>query len=310
MILHEFPNLQWLKKQAHERFSNKRDWNGRKLETAGWPNVILNTQTRQVVRDNILGPLSIFTNVSGQSTVTANAKRVTVKEGFFFITNSRQHYTLEIDTQKPVETFNIHFGDFFAERVWSSLSQNVESLLENRYNTSLQSLEFQNRLVALNENTKSIIHQVHTHQQPNDLFLEEKLYALLQSLLADELKIKKIQQQLPSLKSSTRTEIMRRLVLATDYIYTFYDRKLSLEELAQACCLSKFHFLRLFKIAFNKTPYQFINEVRLQQARQLLIKSKLEVKEIARRTGFDSASTFSRMFYNQSGLYPSHFRAQ
>jgi len=72
-------------------------------------------------------------------------------------------------------------------------------------------------------------------------------------LLLDEIKIKKIQQQLPSLKSSTRKEIMRRLMVATDYIYTFYDRKLSLEELAQACCLSKFHFLRLFKIAFGKT---------------------------------------------------------
>lgn len=308
MILHEFPNLQWLKKQADERFSNQKAWDGSQLDSAGWPTVILNTQTRNTVRDNIRGPLSIFSNISGQSSVTADSKRIIIKEGFFCITNASQHYTLEIDSKQPAETFNIHFGDYFAEKVWSSLSQNTGSLLENK--SVSQPIEFRNRLAPLNETTKNIIHQIRLNKNSDKLFLEEKLFNLFQSLLSEEKRIQKIQQQLPSLKASTKKEIAGRLFLVTDYIYTFYDQKISLEELAQACCLSKFHFLRLFKIAFNKTPYQFINEVRVQHAQQLLVKSKLEVKDIARLTGFDSAATFSRMFYNQSGLYPTQFRAR
>src|SRR5687767_566182 len=127
MILHEFPNLQWLKKQADAQFSNQKAWDGSQLDSAGWPTVILNTRARNTVRDNIRGPLSIFTNISGESVVTADSKRTVVKEGFFCITNASQHYTLEIDSKQPAETFNIHFGDFFAEKVWSSLSQNPES---------------------------------------------------------------------------------------------------------------------------------------------------------------------------------------
>jgi AraC family transcriptional regulator len=308
MILREFPNLQWLKKQADARFSNQKAWDGSQLDSAGWPTVILNTQTRNTVRDNIRGPLSIFTNISGQSIVTADSKRTIIKEGFFCITNASQHYTLEIDSKQPAETFNIHFGDFFAEKVWVSLSQSPESLLENK--STSPSLEFQNRLAPLNDTTKNIIHQIRLTQNPDKLFLEDRLYTLFQNLLSEEKKIQKIQQQLPALKSSTKKEIAQRLFIATDYIYTFYGQKISLEELAQACCLSKFHFLRLFKIAFNKTPYQFINEVRVQRAQQLLKKSKLEVKDIAHMTGFDSAATFSRMFYNQSGVYPTQFRAR
>jgi AraC family transcriptional regulator len=308
MIMHEFPNLQWLKKQADARFSNQKAWDGSQLDSAGWPTVILNTQARNTVRDNIRGPLSIFTNISGESVVTADSKRTVVKEGFFCLTNATQHYTLEIDSKQPVETFNIHFGDFFAEKVWSSLSQNPESLLENKSIT--QPIEFRNRLAPLNETTKNIIHHIRLNQNPEKILLEERLYMLFQNLLSEEKKVQKIQQQLPALKSSTKKELVDRLFIATDYVYTNYDQKISLEELAQACCLSKFHFLRLFKIAFNKTPYQFINEVRVQRAQQLLRKSKLEVKDIAHLTGFDSAATFSRMFYNQSGLYPTQFRAR
>lgn len=100
MILHEFPNLQWLKKQAEDRFTSKQAWGGQALATEGWPTVVLNAQAKNVLRDNILGPLSIFTNINGQSTITTGTKRVTVKEGFFFISNPNQHYTLEIDSKK------------------------------------------------------------------------------------------------------------------------------------------------------------------------------------------------------------------
>src|SRR6185503_7717973 len=155
MILTEFPNLQWLKKQADDRFSNKRDRKGQVLAIAGWPSVILNAKSKNVIRDNILGPLSIFTNISGQSAITTDSKRSIIKEGFFYISNSRQHYTLEIDSLKPVETFNIHFGDAFAENVCSSLTHTPEDLLEKHESTG-RNLEFRNRLVKYNDSLKSI----------------------------------------------------------------------------------------------------------------------------------------------------------
>nr|WP_262899503.1 AraC family transcriptional regulator [Chryseosolibacter histidini] len=97
-------------------------------------------------------------------------------------------------------------------------------------------------------------------------------------------------------------------MIATDYIHSYYHQDITLEELAGVACLSKFHFLRLFKIAFQKTPHQFISEVKVQQAKTFLKRTGMEVSAIAKALGFDNTSSFSRMFYHQTGLYPSQYR--
>jgi AraC family transcriptional regulator len=97
-------------------------------------------------------------------------------------------------------------------------------------------------------------------------------------------------------------------MLAVDYIYTYYSLPLTVDEIASASCLSKFHFIRLFKIVYNQSPYQFINEVRVRRAQEMLKHTRLNVKEIAATVGFDDASTFSKMFYRKVGTYPLQFR--
>ena len=77
--------------------------------------MVLQVKTKEVVRDNIRGPLSIFTNLSGKSEITVDKKRVTVTPENFFISNAGQHYTLEVCEKTPTETFNIHFGEHFTE---------------------------------------------------------------------------------------------------------------------------------------------------------------------------------------------------
>jgi AraC family transcriptional regulator len=140
------------------------------------------------------------------------------------------------------------------------------------------------------------------------LLLEECLFKLLVHLFQQDMNVRNKMQQLPVMKSSTRHELLQRLLLATDYIFSFYDQSLSLEELAQVSCLSKFHFLRLFKLVFNKTPHQFINEVRIDRAKTLLRATALEVNEIALQTGFENASSFSRMFFQKTRIYPTQYR--
>jgi AraC family transcriptional regulator len=307
MILRQFPDLQWLKQQAEQRFQNRKGVNGRILMTQGWPTVILNTQAKETYRDNIKGPLSLFANLSGESNVHVEGRRAIIKEDFFFLSNQDQCYTLEIDQQKPTETFNIHFGEHFAEKVFESLRHSPEYLLENNFEKLHQPISFHNRLQQHDDITRQLLLKI-KHQDEDSLLLEETLYTLLTHLLQNENDVKERISKLPSMKSSTREELIHRLFIAKDYIYSFYDQSLSLEEIANASCLSKFHFLRLFKIAFQKTPHQFINEVRIQKAKILLRETQLEVHDIARQTGFMNSSSFSRMFYNNVGAYPTQFK--
>lgn len=305
MILHDFPDLAWLKQQAEARFSSRRGWNGQVLPRDGWPTVVLDVQTPGTYRDHIRGPLSLFMNIAGEGHVETGRQRTAIKEGFFFVTNPGQHYTLDI--AKPAHTFNIHFGDHFAEQIFQAIVHRPEALLDHGSALPLDRLEFYNRLHRRSEAVDRIIQSIYG-EQASGMALEEKLGNIMEHLLHDEARLKQSAYALPTLRTATREALIKQLTRATDYIYSFYTRDLSLDELAAAACLSKFHFLRLFKIVFGKTPHQFINEVRIAQSRALLKQRKLDVKNIARAVGFNAPSSFSRTFYQHTGVYPTQFQ--
>jgi AraC family transcriptional regulator len=307
MILKEFPDLTWLKSQAEKRFADGRSWTGSKLAAKGWPTVILNVRSSHIVRDNVRGPLSLFTNISGTSTVEISNRRVPVNEELFFITNHDQYYTLEIDKGKRAETFNIHFGDYFCEQTFNSLSQEPDQLLDNYFQLSGR-VEFHNRLYHHDAATQRLIMEIRNSAGEGSLWLEEKLYSLIENLLKKEKDLERIQSRLPAIKSSTKEEILKRMLIVSDYIHANLNDDLSLEELANVGCISKFHFLRLFKIAFAKTPYQFINDERVRKGRRMIQQTSFSINEIAHSLGFSNPSSFSRMFYNQTGVYPTQLR--
>jgi AraC family transcriptional regulator len=293
MVFTEFPDLAWLKQQTERNFIDKQGWKGRTLPTQGWPTVILNVESQNIYRDNIRGPLSIFTNLTGESYVEADNRRVKIKEGFFYVTNHDQRYTLGIEAQKA-HTFNIHFGEYFCDQVYGALVKNPDQLLEEEFTKPFEKINFHNRLHFKNERFNAIVNAIRTASNEK-LLLDEKLFDLMGMLVEDQTTIDKAKTHLPAVKSSTREEIVKRLLLATDYIYSCYDRNLSLQELSAVSCLSQFHFLRLFKLVFKKTPHQFLNDVRTQKAKALLKTSRLEINSIAKSLGFKDASSFSRI---------------
>lgn len=307
MVFHQFPDLQWLKRQAESNFANRQAWQGRELPTTGWPNVVLNVEATQTFRDNIRGPLSLFSNFSGTSQVSTGSKHVKINPGFFFISNPDQHYTLEINNTKT-ETLNIHFGDYWADQVLYALNSSPEKLLdESIFARPFNRLELHNKLYEISPAMLSVLSNLKNCGE-DKLSEEEKLFVVLTHLLHLSKALKTIESQLPLVKHSTKQEIFKRLADATDYIYANIHQKISLDTLASISCLSKFHFLRLFKIAFEKTPHQFVNEIKIKQATSLLTKTRLEVKEISKSLGFKDSSTFSRLYFNQTGNYPSQVR--
>jgi AraC family transcriptional regulator len=78
--------------------------------------------------------------------------------------------------------------------------------------------------------------------------------------------------------------------------------------LAAISCLSKFHFLRLFKLAYGQTPHQFILSLRVERAKKMLKKTSDEVKVIADSLGFENSATFSRTFLRHAGVSPTQYR--
>lgn len=78
-----------------------------------------------------------------------------------------------------------------------------------------------------------------------------------------------------------------------------HDR--SIEEYAALCHLSKYHFLRRFKLRTGVTPVAYRNEYRLNVAEQLLAHSNLTVEAAAITVGFSSAAYFCRVYKKSRG---------
>lgn len=305
MILHEFPNINWLKSQIESRFANQLSWDGRKLPQPNWPNVIINTTAHHIVRDNIKGPLSIFSNFSGESYLTLEGRRIKVDTDCFLISNTDQIYTLEID-QNQTETFNVHFGENFTEESINTLLQSDKTVLDAAHSTQPFSLFncLHRKDAIISELLSSL------KNQPDEFKQEELMHSLLAHLITKEKTTALKEQSIPALKKQSREELLKRLFIARDYMYAFYDQPLTLDEIANACFLSKFHFLKMFTAAFGKTPHQFISTLRIQRAKSLLENSQMDVRHVAEKVGFDNSSSFSRLFFNQTGFYPSQYRVQ
>lgn len=305
MLAHQFPDLHWLKRQANTSFADRKSMSGVSLPFAGWPNVIMNARASDVTRDHIKGPLSLFANLSGHSTITVEKYRVPLAPGTFFLSNADQYYTLEIGKQKT-ETANIHFGERFSLEAFRSMRRTYSELLEE--NADEPQPTFYNRVVRSDEAFKI---RLAAALVPGQTQLEEdqRLFDILEYLVRDEQQVRRQEDQLRALKQSTKSEIMRRLLRATDYLHSTRDAQPDLNELARVSCLSKFHFLRLFKIAFGKTPHQYITSLKVEQAKHLLLSTTIDAREISSSLGYKDASTFSRQFCQHVGVYPTQYRS-
>ena len=76
MLIHEFPDLEWLKNKTENGFSDRKAWNGQSIDHDGWPTIILNVKTNsEIYRLNIKGSLTLFLNISGESTASVGQHR-------------------------------------------------------------------------------------------------------------------------------------------------------------------------------------------------------------------------------------------
>ena len=97
-------------------------------------------------------------------------------------------------------------------------------------------------------------------------------------------------------------EVLERLSRARDFIDHCYDHPLSLDQISEKACFSRYHFLRLFRQAFNKTPHQYLIERRIERAKELLrTDEELRVTDICFEVGFQSLGSFSSLFHKCVG---------
>jgi len=90
-------------------------------------------------------------------------------------------------------------------------------------------------------------------------------------------------------RNVTDLETLQRLGRAREFIDHCYDHPLSLDQISEKACFSRYHFLRLFRQAFNKTPHQYLIERRIEKAKELL--GGDELRDLLWNSGFRHAES-------------------
>lgn len=103
------------------------------------------------------------------------------------------------------------------------------------------------------------------------------------------------------------TDIYQRIVAAKIFIDENYHAPIDLEQISQQAFLSRFHFHRLFRQVYKKTPLQYITEKRIDRAKNLLSENK-PVTQVCNEIGFESIGSFSLLFKKDTGFPPTFYR--
>lgn len=111
------------------------------------------------------------------------------------------------------------------------------------------------------------------------------------------------------LKKSVPVEKARSLFeKAAEYIELNYAEDIDINELSTRFFTSTSHFIRTFKEHSGVTPYQYIENYRMLQARRLLSYSNMSIADIAKEVGYKSPSNFISYFKKHKGVTPSVYR--
>lgn len=98
------------------------------------------------------------------------------------------------------------------------------------------------------------------------------------------------------------------VIRAIDYIKKNYDKPLSLNDMAKYLGLNKSYFSHLFKKETGKTYSQFVNQIRVEKSKELIVSTNLSLLDIALSVGYNNQNYYNMAFKKITGLTPLRYR--
>ena len=117
-----------------------------------------------------------------------------------------------------------------------------------------------------------------------------------------------LSNELKSVPDRDQGQAFREPIL--EYVRNHYSRVISLADVADITGYSTYHFTRIFRKYFGCTLTEYLIHYRIEQSKEMLIREKISIGEIAIKCGFDNSSYFAYCFRRRVGVPPSVYRKQ
>lgn len=248
----------------------------------------------------------------GEVNYIVEKRELTLVPGSFIFLNPDTCYSNRIESTVEVSTLSILFDPGFVRDFEYAYQTEMKTLLDSPEDFEVRLPHFIESIYPLQGDIKYNLQHLSRHMENgiNDqLLLNEYLHhCLINYYNLYHSEIVSREASLNFLSGATKTEILRRLSIARDYMISNYNKNIRLDDIAQAACLSVNHLLRTFKQAYQQSPHQFLTKVRLQQAKYLLKNTDYPVNEIVDIVGFECPSSFIRLFRNSFNVTPGQYR--
>ena len=102
-------------------------------------------------------------------------------------------------------------------------------------------------------------------------------------------------------------DLTKQIVQSKLYIDKHFSDDINLDKIARKALVSKFHFIRVFKKYYGRTPNQYLQAVRIEKAKRLL-RNGNSVSEVCNAIGFTSKTSFISLFKKMTGRTPISYQ--
>jgi len=276
----------------------------------GRKDMIITFKADKLYIPRIKGFLSLKTTLSGNEIYEIDGERYVVNSDEYLIINDGEAYSSWIDSKKQVESFCVFYGIDAVNQVFSAHSQPIEGALEEDYIYEAANIRFDKRINQGNEIMGNILGRLRWQISNIDIsyhqYIEEQVLLLLKTIFISQKGLADNINDIMSIGTSQRIEILKRLLMGKEFIDSYFREKINISHVAKVSKLSEYQFIRLFKKVYKVTPGRYLTNRRLELARKLLTVTDRNITDISMEVGFNDPSYFSRLFKKTYSVSPSN----
>jgi len=234
---------------------------------------------------------------------TVNGKKVNLSEGQILFHKPNEHHSLSADGEKPTSVFVVSFECIseamrFFESKLVSLSRKQISYVREIINTAKKTFDITYH--SETENMPLLPSPTLGGEQIIKNNIEMLLIDIMRSMTETEYGNDVFLQE--SVINDKLTEDTIRIL--KENVYT----NISVDDISRLTNYSKAYIFKQFKKSTKKGVIEYFIELKIKEAKKLLVKDELTVREISEKLAFDTPNYFSKVFKKSCGITPTAYK--